>query len=211
MISPSQEIASLRRLCVAFIRIFEAYVSKIRLIQNPSDLVLKILPMDWVSSTSTITSSSPAKYTRLAKELYDRCPTLKLDASPYASASLFQLANPIPKSIEFKLSADFISSPFQHESAIHIGYSWELTSMWLSSALTDTLGCHHWTASYYFGPSFDPWIIFQAVAKEIWEIMLEAMNASQGNRRLFVAKDKPMTTKEIDGKSCPQLYLIVLT
>ena len=199
MINPFHGVDTIFRLCVAFLKLFEAYASKIRLIQNPSDLVLKIIPMEWISSGSTYSSSSPASYLRLAKEVYDRCPSTQLESSPYASASLFQLADPIPRTIDFRLNADSASSLFQHEHIAHIGYSWVGESAWMTAAITDNLGCHHWVGSFSLRDSLDPWPSFQAIAKEIWEIMLEAMKAAEGNRRVFVAKDRPMLIKEVEG------------
>ena len=200
MINPHPGVRALYSLCTSFLKLFEAYASSVRHVRAPADMVLQVIPLSWIGSSSTISIQPPKSYIRLAKIVYDRCPVQGQDASPYASASLFRLADTIPKTLEFKLGADSPTSLFQHISAAHIGYSWKHGSRWLSSVVTDSHGCHHWTASYFLSLREDSWSIFRAAAKEIWETFLEVMDVSHGSHRLYISKSSPMLQAEIDGQ-----------
>ena len=201
MVNPHSGAQALHPLCASFFKLFEAYMSSVRHVQGPGDLILQVVPLSWIGSTSTIAMKPPKSYKRLAKIVYDRFPVPEQESSPCVSASLVRLADTIPKSLEFKLSSDCPTSLFQHVSAAHIGYSWNIGSRWLSSVITDNHGCHQWSASYFLGLENDPWSNFRAVSKEIWETFLEAIDVSHGVHRLYISKCSPMLQTEIDGKS----------
>ena len=197
----------MKSICAAFVKIFESYASNIRT-ARPSDLVLQIIPIRWITAESTIVLPSPTEYAKLAKLVYERCPVR--DAPPYATASLVELAEPLPKVLEFKLSTD-TSSVLRSASTAHVGYSWNRRSQWLSCAITDTLGSRHWTASFHVGLVVDSSrlrTIFEAIAREIWEILLEAMDRPG---RTFIVKDGLMTPIEIEGMMMILKWLTDLT
>ena len=203
IVNPFSGHTALYSLCASFYKLYDTYASCVRHTRAPgdlvSDLVLQIIPFSWIGSSSTIAMQAPRTYIRLAKIIYDRFPVQGQDISPYASASLFRLAEGIPKSLDFKLSSDSPKSLFQHVSAAHIGYSWDVGCRWLCSAMTDSFGCHHWSASYFLGSGNDPWSNFRAAAKEIWETFLEAIDVSYGSHRLYISKISPMPPTEING------------
>jgi mediator of RNA polymerase II transcription subunit 13 len=210
IVNPYQDVSLLPSLCASFLKTFEGYTSSthFRGLESPSDLVLKIIPIEWLASDATVALQTPQEFSQLARDVYDRCPTPTSQASsPYASASLFQLAPCLPKTIDFKLAADPPRTLLQGDIAMHIAYSWSQESEWLSCSMIDGLGSHQWTASYSRGSRDAPWSTFKAVANEIWQTALDVMKVVPGTYRVFVARDRPMAELEIEGKTSRPLRI----
>ena len=166
---------------------------------EPSAMLLKVLPIEWVASRTTIPIPLPKAYASLARNIYDRCPADSVP-TPYASASLVQLAETIPKTLDFRLSANPVSSIAQNNTVLHIAYSWSSSSQWLCTSVTDKLGTLQWNASYCFGATIlTPWPLFREIAKEIWEGSLEMVDGRDNKRKMYVVKDEPMAQEEMEG------------
>ncbi|MCJ1392871.1 mediator of RNA polymerase II transcription subunit 13 [Xylographa bjoerkii] len=203
MVNPFCPMYSLPRLCECFLRCFEKYVSStiVNSHAKPSDLVLKLLPISWVASTTTIALSSPKEYIRLVKDVYDRCPANNSERglSPYASASLVQIAEDIPKTVNFSLAAEPTMCLTQENEAVHVGYSWDFDSEWLSSSITDNFGRLQWNASYSLGDTvLDPWPAFTLIIQEIWKGLIEMIGQRKQQFHVYVAKDTPIDQREVD-------------
>ena len=167
-----------------------------------SDLVLKLLPISWVASTTTIALSSPKEYIRLVKDVYDRCPAKSSERglSPYASASLVQIVENIPKTLNLRLSADPKTCLIQENAALHVGYSWASESEWLCSSITDNFGKLQWNASYSFGDNIsDPWPMFTLIVQEIWKGLIDMIGQQNQHMNVYIAKDTPIDQREVDG------------
>lgn len=204
IVNPFCAISSLPRLCECFLQCFERYASSAKTYtqENPSDLVLKIIPIGLVASNTTIAVPSPNQYISLAKDVYDRCPIESStgDLSPYASASLIQLAENIPKTLSFRLTADPTTSLSMDHETLHVGYSWKSDSQWLCSSITDNLGTLRWNASYSFGDTVsNAWPTLTHFIREIWSGVVDVIGRSSHKYSVYVVKDQPIDQKEIDG------------
>ena len=201
MVNPFTKPAFLPRLCESFL----CCLKKFEWGYGPgdrNDLVLKVLPISWVASRTTIPLPSPKEYAALAKDVYDRCPVTpsSRNPSPFASASLVQLAEAIPKTLDFRLTANPSTGLARNNSALHVGYSWRRDSQWLCVSVVDNLASHQWNASYCFGTALsDPWPTFREIAKEIWRGILDMIDEPQAKRFVYLIKDELLAQEEIDG------------
>ena len=201
MINPSEEPSSIRYLCEIFQRIFNAYASNTKPKDAPSDLVLQIIPLNWVATKSSLAIPLLGPCTRLAKIVYDKCPLLIDTSLPLNSGAAFRIADQFPKKIDFKLTASSNFSPIGHTPVAHLGYCWNKQANWLSFAFVNDTGDAQWSASYHLGLLSDPWPYFAAVAREIWDITGEATDFSQDECKVYIAKTEVMEPMEIEGKS----------
>ena len=202
MVNPFDPPKALPHLCLSFSRILEAYDCGSRAGSYGYDLVLKILPISMLASKTTIALPPPEMYAKVAMEVYNQCPpnSLRESRSPIHSHSLFQLAETVPKTLNFSLTADPSTALIGDDVAYHLAYSWSSDGQWLSMALTNTCGSRHWTVSYCLGVLPANWATFRAVAKEVWDTILELLDINWGAYRLFIAKDSCMAEVEIDSK-----------
>ena len=202
MINPFEALKAIPHLCVSFSKILEAYNYGSGTSSYPNDLVLKIIPISMLASKTTIALPPPEVYAQVAMEVYNQCPpySLRESRSLINSHSLFQLAEPIPKTLHFSLTANPSTALAGDDVAYHLAYSWSSDGQWLSMALTNTCGSRHWTVSYCLGEIPAKWATFRAVAKEIWDTMLELLGIQWGAHRLFIVKDSHMAQVEIDSK-----------
>lgn len=201
VVNPSDSSESIRKLCELFQTIFAAYASTLRMAENPSDLVLQILPLSWVGSETHITIPALGPCTRLAKIIYNKCPLSNAAQSPFDSGTAFQIARQVPRKIDFKVTASGTYSPLKHSPIAHLGYFWDAREDWLSVALTNDTGDLQWNASYHLGQVSNPRPYFAAVAKEIWEVVGESFDFTQDECKVFVAKVGAFTDTEIESKS----------
>jgi hypothetical protein len=200
MVNPTESQSTLKRVCEKFHKLFEAYATALRATNNPSDVVLQIIPLHWVGYPSQLTIPSPQQCTRLANVIYNRCPLVEGTSSAYASGSLLQLTDRLPTSVEFRPSPSNNTHPLKHDEGIHLAYHWSEEAHWLSAAFIDNIGSKQWNASYYLGESLNPWPYFAAIAREIWEVVKEATNAPQRDCKIFIAKTHPFNPMEIEGE-----------
>lgn len=201
VVNPFTKSTFLPRLCESFLRCLKKFESDIDPIEH-GDVVLKVLPISWVASRTTIPLPSPKEYAALAKNVYDRCPATPAsrNSSPFASTSLLQLAEAIPKTLDFRLTANPISSLSRKNSALHVGYSWPRDSQWLCVSVVDNLASLQWNASYCFGTALsDPWPTFREIAEEIWRGILDMIDEPQAKRFIYLIKDELLAQEEIDG------------
>ena len=205
MAAESQLRRPLRSLCIMFNKISEAYVSGLGSSHPGCDLLLQIIPRDWVALKQTIPVRRPSQYNFLAKAVYDKCSMQPVSDGPYgseyASASLFELSPQVPAGVDFHLSAAGAPGILEHSSVIHIGYTWNPGCRWLFCAITDELGCHHWTASFLVGSPKDPWTVFRAIASEIYELTGDILGPKRRSCTIYVAKSSRMHDNEIKSKS----------
>ena len=207
MINPFLDPNVLPRLCAAFSKAAETYMSSSELknIHDPSILVLQIISLGLVASSTAIVLPPPAAYTRLAFEVYDRCSlfirTGKEGSARSRAAPSVHLSKALPKAINFRLNPEPISGLLQADSCFHLSYSWEPGRQWLTASWTDNQGTKQWNASYCFGhATFKPWDAFSSIATEIWDTTLEMLHPNNTSWRLFLAKDSSFKKNEVDGK-----------
>lgn len=192
----------LKHLCGIFLHIFDAYAAGLRHLSAPADVVLKIVPASLISSAVRITLPTAKQLVRISIDIYDNCPGQVEATSPYSSLSLVQLTPQMPEQVDFRLSRTNPTVLLQQQSVAHVAYCWNEESLWLTAALTDTLGCHSWSASYYVGARSGSFIAFRAVVKEILEIVREALEEAHGLPKLIVARDRTYHPAEIESMLC---------
>ena len=207
VVNPSNGTQSIRKLCELFRQTFNAYASNVRIANNPSDLVLQIIPIDWMGSESHVAIPSLRACTRLAKIIYDKCPLPDGTKSPFASGSAFQITEQLPRSIDFKVTTSNSYSPLNHTPVAHLGYVWNVQAHWLSAAVVNEIGDRQWSGSYHIGQRANPWPHFAAIAKEVWEIIGEAVDLKQDECTIYIAKTEPIANTEMEGTSRTQLVM----
>ena len=206
MTDPTNGKSSGRRLCELFQKTFEAYASAVRMANNPCDLVMQLVPLNWIGSPYRIAILSLRQCTRLANIIYDRCPLADSAYSAYSSVSLFELVKPLPKTVNFRLNSTQLSSPTKDAKLFYLGYSWNEQFCWLSAAFVDCIGSQQWSASYCLGQFSSRWSSFEAVAQEIWEVLEEAVHVSQDDCRVIVTKLEPLHSIERESKYSSYTY-----
>ena len=207
MINPFEGFHSLAHLCAAFSRLFDSYLAALKIshIEKPNDLILQIIPRGFIVSDSTIALPSPADYKRLSFEVYDRCgPSEKAQTghSGFFCAPSIRLARMMPKTINLKLSREPSVGILSSDMCFHLAYSWDPTQHWLTASWTDNQGDLQWNAPYCLGGAEDkgedPWPVFSAIVREMWETTLEMLSPQNSSWKLFVVKDSPMLKRELE-------------
>ena len=201
MVNPFDDTASLPSLCLAFLKLFNAYCAVVK--DDPSnDLVLQILPSNLIYSESAIPLPSPTEYRRLAFEVYDRCCPTDPKERSYIGAPAIRLARSIPKTIDFRLTPDNPAFSLESENCLHLAYVWTPGEDWLTASWTDNLGMLSWTACYCFTDQNPlPWLSFSEIAREIWETTLDMLQPRSGRWRIVLCKDGAVYKNESLGKS----------
>lgn len=204
---------SLPGLCAAFLKLFEAYRSALTTANSTNDLVLQVVPLDFVFSPDRLVFPSLRDYRQLALEVYDRCSPKEAGDQgclPYIGAPAVRLAKIIPRKIDFRLSADSSSAPLYHDRCIHVAYSWTPGEIWLTASWTDNQGVLQWNAPYWLGiDDVNPTQPFYLAAKEMWEVTKMMLNPLNSSWRVFIVKDEPLTLEEMEGQ-CPSLFFSTL-
>ena len=199
MVNPYHPIKALPYLCTAFTRAKEHCHDFAT--ARDLHLVLKVLPLSLFAVRDTLALPSPSVYRQLARDVYDLCAlhTPSLELPEMTSSTLVQLANEIPKKLEFRLSAD-ASSPLAHaDSSFHVGYSFDEQGHWLTMALTDACGTRHWKASYCLR-AVERSTGLQGCFEDFWEITLAMIGSAKAHARVVVTKDEAFSPFEINGK-----------
>ena len=213
MVNPFKEEAALPHLCAIFLRMFNGYVAglKKRGISSKGDLVLQIIPMDFLIHTADLVLPSPKAYQQLAFEVYNRCGPQAGDKSivisPYITAPVIRLTKPIPKSINLRLNNQSSDKDLLSDHCLHLAYEWHWDQQWLTVSWTDNLGVMQWNAAYCLAdPQPDYWDAVFATVKEIWDTTLDMLQPNDLAWRVFVVKSSPMHRQELEGKH--SLYLL---
>ncbi|KAI9742990.1 MAG: mediator of RNA polymerase II transcription subunit 13 [Claussenomyces sp. TS43310] len=187
----------LLHICSAFHDLFNIYRDALAVGKTSvkNELVLQLVPIEFVGSKTSLVIPTPASYTRLALEVYDRCTDLN---TGNASPSIL-LEQPLPRIIDFKLTPNPSASLMQENSVMHIAYAQSLDDRWITTAWTDNIGDLQLTASYCLGRKDEPLTTtFASVAEEIWDTTLEIISTRKVNWRIIIARCGVMTPPEVD-------------
>ncbi|KAH8601156.1 mediator complex subunit 13 C-terminal-domain-containing protein [Bisporella sp. PMI_857] len=214
---PVDNSTILVHICSAFQHLFNVYKKILaeRKANTANELVLQLIPMDFIASPTAIIVPSPSEYARLAMEVYDRCYNFSSHSSP---AAIF-LDQPLPKTIDFRLSPNPSASLLQENSCLHLAYAQSIDDRWITAAWTDSRGAQQMTASYCLGRKNEPISTpFSVVANEIWETTLDYISKKKVHWRLMIARVGVMEPSEIDfwtglaaTESDAQINLTLLT
>ncbi|KAH6894256.1 mediator complex subunit 13 C-terminal-domain-containing protein [Thelonectria olida] len=188
--------------CSAFQRCFDMY-SKTLLSRKESpqnELVLQLVPLDFVSSTSSLVIPSPTELTKLCIETYDRCTLfLKPEFGGPTPAPAIMLEQPPPRIIDFKLTTLPSASLMHENSCIHVAYAQSIDERWVTAAWTDNRGQQQATASYCMARKGKPTsTTMNEIAHEIWESTLDLISIWKVHWRIIITKSGPMNAAEME-------------
>ena len=208
MVNPFDEPSILPQLCHSFLKLSDAYASSLRTMQveNPRDMILQIIPVDFIASRETLIIPKPAANKRLAFEVYDRCAPQfdETRASPFSCACALQLAKTIPRNIPLKLISKANDGSPLADRCIHVGYCYPLHSQWLTAAWTDNYGCLQWNASYHLATQdSEEWPTFAEVAKDILGTTMDIARLHSNPYRCLLVREGNLPKEELDGKPEP--------
>ncbi|KAH8666428.1 mediator complex subunit 13 C-terminal-domain-containing protein [Xylariales sp. PMI_506] len=183
--------------CYAFHQLFERYKKLLVNSRKPvdNDIVLQLIPMDFVATSTSIATPSPTDYIKLGLETYDRC-TIFGGVMPAPALVLEQ--NP-PRIIDFKLSATPSASLLHENTCLHIAYAQSIDERWITAAWTDNRGTQQMTASYCLGRKGKSLATsFGEVAHEIWLTTRDIISTWKVHWRIIITKCGIMDQAEID-------------
>lgn len=184
---PVDNATLLVHICSAFQHLFNLYRKALseRKMSPSNELVLQLIPLDFIASSTSLVVPSPSEYTRLAMEVYDRC----IDFSSSSSSPAIMLEQPLPKSIDFKLTPNPSASLLQENTCLHIAYAQSIDDRWITAAWTDNRGTQQMTASYCLGRKNEPISMpFSDVANEIWKTTLDFISHKKIHWRIMIAR-----------------------
>ncbi|ROT36270.1 hypothetical protein SODALDRAFT_341202 [Sodiomyces alkalinus F11] len=188
---------SIMEVCTAFQQLFEMYKKSLfEKRQTPSnELVLQLIPVDFLTSVSGMPTSVPNDLTGLAMEVYDRCTVF---GGPMPAPAVV-LEQSIPRTIDFRLSQTSSSSLMNENACMHIAYAQSIDERWITAAWTDNRGSQQMTASYSLGRKGKPLSgQFTDVANEIWETTHDLISRWKVHWRVIIAKCGHMEQSEMD-------------
>ncbi|KAF2279744.1 uncharacterized protein EI97DRAFT_413028 [Westerdykella ornata] len=201
IVNPFKNSSALWELCSAFWSLFQAYShgssARMEMGLKP-DVVLQIVPMEYIASFEIPVILDATVYASLAREVYDRCPPSspsdeKLPLSIYA-APAFHLEECLPRQIDFRTVADPPPDLLRENSYMHIGYAKSFDDSWMTAAWTDSCGRSRTVVSYHIGRRS-----FIEIAREVWQTTVEICQARKIKWRLCIAKHGAMEKEEIEA------------
>ena len=207
MINPFRNRRVLPWLCAAFMKILDSCGQSLHMkTKSTGALVLQIVPLNLVASLEGATLPPAKAYSRLAREVYNRCGSTstggKRQDPQYQCAPAIRLARSIPKAINFRLTPNPSTALLQSDRCFHLSYSWSFYQDWLTASWTDNPGVLQWNATYNMGKEVvERWQIFVKTAREIWNTTLDIFRPGSAPWRIFIAKDSPMHREELRGRA----------
>ncbi|ESZ96743.1 hypothetical protein SBOR_2887 [Sclerotinia borealis F-4128] len=196
-IYPVDNSSLLVHICAAFKQLFRFYRRSLseKKLKAVNELVLQLIPLDFVAAPNSLVVPSPAEYSRLAMEVYDRC----VDFASSSTTAAILLEKPLPRTIDFKLSVNPSPALLQENSCLHVAYAQSIDERWITAAWSDNRGTKQMTASYCLGRKNEPFtLFFTDIANEIWETTLDLISSKKVHWRIIIAKTAVMEQSEIE-------------
>ena len=151
-----------------------------------SDIDFKILPIDFVASSSGLVVLTAQQMSLLAREVYDRCPPsseVTSESSPLANAAApsVELVAPLPKRISFQLTPDPPADLLHEASVLHVAYVTSVDGKWVNVVWHDNTGRYTNSSAFCLrGRNF------AEIALEVWELTVELIKAREVIWRIFI-------------------------
>lgn len=183
--------------CSAFQELFARYKKAMADKHKPvgNELVLQLVPLDFLASESSVPILSPGEYTKLCLETYDRC---TLFGGPMPAPAIV-LEQALPRMIDFKLTTTPSANLLHENSCIHIAYAQSVDDRWVTAAWTDNRGSKQMTASYCLGRRGKQLSTPLAeIVHEIWETTHDLTSMWKVHWRVVVTKCGPMDQTEAE-------------
>ncbi|KAL4979060.1 mediator complex subunit 13 C-terminal-domain-containing protein [Aspergillus desertorum] len=199
IINPFSHAASLVDICAAFWCLLQNYfASAEKQPKQVSEILLQIVPVDFITSPESLVVPPQAEYLNLALEVYSRCSTRKMQPSLVKCAPPVMLAETLPSSIGFRLASER-SSPLQEGKCLHVACSRSQDQRWMTVAWSDTSGVLQRTMSYClrFRNSTASRTL-SAVRSEIWAATRDIMDKTEARWRVIIANTDNLDQDEYD-------------
>jgi len=172
-------------ICSAFHSMFEIYKNALADKNVRNELVLQLVPLDFIAARTHLVVPTPTDYARLAMEVYDRC----VDFQSGSALPSIAIEAPLPRTIDFKLTPSPSASLLQENSCLQIAYAQSIDDRWITAAWSDNVGNEQMTASYCLGRKEGPLTRqFSDIAHEIWETTLDIISSKKVHWRIMIAK-----------------------
>ncbi|KAK2809467.1 hypothetical protein FQN50_003735 [Emmonsiellopsis sp. PD_5] len=166
--------------------------------RNLNELVLQIIPLEFIASPNSLVVPTQLDYLRLALEVYSRCPPIDRSSDWLGCAPPLVLADPTPKAIPFRLAPE-TAAPLDEGRCLHVAYSQSIDQRWVTAAWTDNSGKYQTTLSYCLRERESPLSRhISEIRTQIWETSKDIMSMSSSYWRLVVVKDEPVGTEETE-------------
>ncbi|KAB8262678.1 mediator complex subunit 13 C-terminal-domain-containing protein [Aspergillus pseudonomiae] len=201
IINPFAHASALVDICSAFWCLFQKYITDTgkQQARQLNEVVLQIIPISFIMSTGSVVVPPQTQYLNLALEIYSRCPPKALQSSLVNCAPPVLLAEPLPRTISFRLASEK-TSPLQEGKCLHIAYSKSQDQRWISVAWSDNSGALQRTISYnlrYRNASAVRSI--SDVRSEIWVATKDIVDRIQARWKVFVVSTEPVDQDEVDA------------
>ena len=210
IINPFAHASALVDICSAFWCLFQKYITDTgkQQARQLNEVVLQIIPISFIMSTGSVVVPPQTQYLNLALEIYSRCPPKALQSSLVNCAPPVLLAEPLPRTISFRLASEK-TSPLQEGKCLHIAYSKSQDQRWISVAWSDNSGALQRTISYnlrYRNASAVRSI--SDVRSEIWVATKDIVDRIQARWKVFVVSTEPVDQDEVDGKDVTKMSYV---
>ncbi|KAL4988596.1 mediator complex subunit 13 C-terminal-domain-containing protein [Aspergillus falconensis] len=199
IINPFSHAASLVDICAAFWCLLQNYfASAEKQPKQMDEVLLQIVPLDFITSPESLVVPPQAEYLNLALEVYSRCSTRKMQPSLVNCAPPVMLAEIIPSSIGFRLASER-SSPLHEGKCLHVACSRSQDQRWMTVAWSDNSGVLQRTMSYClrFRNSTASRTL-SAVRSEIWAATRDIMDKTQARWRVIIVNTDNVDQDEYD-------------
>lgn len=201
IVNPFSHAAALADICAAFWHLFQQLVADAdnRETRQVNDVALQIIPVDFIFSGESVVFPAQPEYLNLALEVYSRCRPKDTESNPVLCAPAVSLADPLPKSINFRLAPDKVS-PLQDGRNLHIACSKSSDQRWISAAWSDGTGSIQTTMSYclrYRGKAAARTAV--EVRNEIWATTKHIMDRFQARWNVVLVNTEPMDADDVEG------------
>ncbi|KAL5000388.1 mediator complex subunit 13 C-terminal-domain-containing protein [Aspergillus recurvatus] len=199
IINPFSHAASLVDICASFWCLLQNYFpSAEKQPKQVDEVLLQIVPLDFITSAESLVVPPQAEYLNLALEVYSRCSAIKMQPSLVNCAPPVMLAETLPSSIGFRLASER-SSPLQEGKCLHVACSRSQDQRWMTVAWSDNSGVLQRTMSYclrYRNSTASRTL--SAVRSEIWAATRDIMDKTQARWRVIIVNTDNVDQDEYD-------------
>ncbi|RPA85511.1 hypothetical protein BJ508DRAFT_322558 [Ascobolus immersus RN42] len=154
VMNPFLHPASMADIARAFLRLKRTYRAALDAARRRgNNLVLQIVPRDWIIAPDTLVVLPFARARQLAMEVYMRCQLSSEKAPdgggyveppapqhPFQANGVVTVVKPIANAIEFRLTAEPSPSLLMENSMLHVAYRVSVDGRWCCAAWTDNWG-----------------------------------------------------------------------
>jgi len=192
MINSDKTTTGLLKTCTNFQTMQEAFRNCES--QKPCiPLVLQVLPLNFISRPDTLAILDPDASTRLAREVFDRCPESlpQYNVSPTVYPPCIKLDNSVPKRVTLRLTEKPISALDNEDRVIHIAYSISPRGDWIVASWINKTGEVQACLPYSCQDR-----TFAQIAQEIWESTTSARPPANDAFAVYIAKVGVMNAEE---------------